>query len=130
MTTQELYQELLSKDDLHSVPELYDDILVWHLFKDAYIQAYCRHGDTCLDIVSESIYTGILMHSHPAEDQMLMDLYAFGKQGNMVVLEKSVLATNISYVGPSNQCPFDGRIPFRLGRWFYPSKHFIYLEQK
>ena len=67
--------------DLHSEPELYDEILIWKLYKNAYVRAYCDHYDTCIDIISNSPFEGAIVHWHPEEDEMLNQLYFLGKKG-------------------------------------------------
>ena len=55
-TTQELYEKLLEMPDLHSIPELDGEILIWKLYENAYVRAYCDSYDTCIDIISNSIF--------------------------------------------------------------------------
>ena len=38
-TTKELYKNLLEMPDLHSQPELDGEILIWKLYKNAYVRA-------------------------------------------------------------------------------------------
>ena len=92
MTTKELYDALICKPDLHSHPTLHDDILIWHLYQNAYVQAFCHDGDTTIDIVSNSLFSGSVMHWHPNEEDMVDELYNLGKAGNMLVLKKSKLS--------------------------------------
>ena len=67
MTTQELYDAIIRKPDLHSTPKLYDNILVWHLYKNAYVQAFCNDGDSSIEIVGDSVWAGSIMYWHPDE---------------------------------------------------------------
>lgn len=130
MTTTELHHVLVCYSDLHSSPELYDNILVWHLYKDAYVQAYCNNGDTCIEIISESLFLGSLMHWHPDEDNMLDELHALGKKGNMLVLKKTLLGTSTFYIGPVAHAPLSDGSKLHFGKKKWDGGQLIYLEQK
>ena len=130
MTTQELYNAIIRKPDLHSTPKLYDNILVWHLYKNAYVQAFCNDGDSSIEIVGDSVWAGSIMHWHPDEGDMIDTLYTLGKKGNLLVLKKSLLGTSTFYAGPSENCPLADRTPFHMGKKKWDGGHFIYLEQK
>ena len=130
MTTTEVYSALLCKPELHSIPELFENILIWKLYKDAYIQAYCNNRDTCIDIVSSSIFTGSLMHWHPDEEDFLDELYTLGKKGNLLVLKKTLMGTSIFYRGPSEQYPLSDRSELHFGKKKWDSGRLVYLEQK
>ena len=84
MTTKELYDAIICKPDLHSHPVLHDNILVWHLYKNAYVQAFCNNGDMSIDIIGDSMFADSFMHWHPDEDDMISELYTLGKKGNML----------------------------------------------
>ena len=62
MTAKELYDGLMEKPELHSAPELYDNVLIWPLYKEAYIQVICDAGNTKVEIVSNSLLQGALIH--------------------------------------------------------------------
>ncbi len=130
MTTRELYDALLGIGDLHSVPQLQDDILVWNLYKNAHILAYCRNGDTSISVVSNSLFRGTLYHCHPREEDMLRELYAFGKKGNILVIKKTHLATQLFYRGPAREYPLGDRKNWDFGRKKYDSGQLVYLEQQ
>ncbi len=130
MTTKELYDAIISKPDLHSTPRLYDNILVWHLYKDAYVQAFCNDGNTSIDIIGSSVFSGSVMHWHPDENDMLDELYVLGKKGNMLVLKKSLLGTSTFYSGPSERFPLDDRRPLHFGKKKWDGGQLVYLEQK
>ena len=72
-TTKELCKKLLQMPDLHSKPELGREMLIWKLYENAYVRAYCDSYDTCIDIISNSILVGSLTHWHPNED----DIYIY-----------------------------------------------------
>lgn len=88
MTAKELYDTLIRKPNLHSLPELHDQLLVWPLYKNAFIQAYCDHSITCIDIISNSLFSGSLMHWHPDESEMLDELVHIWQKGEHFGFEK------------------------------------------
>ena len=130
MTTQELYDALIGKPDLHSYPMLHDNILVWHLYKNAYIQAFCNNGDTSIDIIGNSIFTGSVIHWHPSEEDIVDELYNLGKAGNMLVLKNSLFGTSIFYTGPVQNFPLTDRTPLHFGKKKWDGGQLIYFEQK
>ena len=130
MTTKDLYDALLRKEDLHSYPQLFDSILVWHLYENAYVQAFCQGGDTSIEIFGNSLLSGSLMHWHPDEEEMLDALYALGKKGNLLVLKKSLLGTSVFYLGPAEDLPSAARTPLHFGKKKWDGGVFRYLVQK
>ena len=130
MTTKELYDAIICKPDLHSHPVLHDNILVWHLYTNAYVQAFCHDGDTSIDIIGNSIFSGSIMHWHPNEDDMISELYALGKKGNMLVLKKTLLITSTFYSGPSENFPLTERTQLHFGKKKWDGGQLVYLEQK
>ena len=130
MTTKELYDAIICKPDLHSHPVLHDNILVWHLYKNAYVQAFCHDGDTSIDIIGNSIFSGSIMHWHPNEDDMISELYALGKKGNMLVLKKSLFGTSVFYSGPVETFPITDRRSLHFGKKKWDGGQLVYLEQK
>ena len=130
MTTKEVYHKLICKTDLHSLPELHDSVLIWKLYKNAYIQAFCHNGDAVIDIVGDSLFTGSFMCWHPEEYTMVDELYALGKKGNLLVLKKSLLDTSIFYQGPSNEYALSENRSLYLGSKRWDGGSLIYLEQK
>ena len=121
-TTKDLYDALMKKSDLHSFPVLDDKILIWQLYKDAYVRAYCDSYDTCIDIVSTSPACPST-HWHPEEGEMLDELYALGKKGNILVLKKYLTATGVFYLGDPRQYRFDKAKTRHWGK-------LTYLEQR
>lgn len=121
-TTKDLYTRLIQMSDLHSVPEIDGKYLIWKLYKNAYIRAYCDSYDTCIEIISTSLSCPST-HWHPDEDDMLDELYSLGKKGNILVFKKSLMSTDIFYIGEADN--------FRLTqkKKMHWSK-LIYLEQK
>ena len=130
MTTKELYDALICKPDLHSHPTLHDDILIWHLYQNAYVQAFCNNGDTSIDIIGDSMFAASFMHWHPDEDDMISELYTLGKKGNMLVLKKSLFGTNIFYSGPSESFPLPDKRELHFGKKKWDGGQLVYLEQK
>ena len=129
MTTKELYDALICKADLHSLPQLHDQILIWPLYKNAYVQASCNDRDTVIDIVSNSVFSGSLFHWHPDETDMVDELYALGKKGNLLVLKKSFLGASIYYSGQAESFPLTDKSPLHFGKKKWSGGQLIYLEQ-
>lgn len=123
ITTKELYEKLIQMPDLYSTPELNDEILIWKLYKDVYVRAYCDGYDTCIDIIHSSMFRGSLTHWHPDEDNMFDELYSLGKKGNILVLRKSLLGTGVFYIGALDKYHFAKKKKWHLGK-------LIYLEQR
>lgn len=121
-TTKELYEKLLEMPDLHSVPELDGEILIWHLYSNAYIKAYCDSYDTCIEIISTS-NLGPSMHWHPDEDDMFDVLYSLGKKGNILVLQNFLFGTSTFYIGAPDRYRFNSK-----RKWYWGK--LTYLEQK
>jgi hypothetical protein len=130
MTAKEIYDALLRKPDLSSMPELHGDLLVWHLFQDAYIEAACHHGDATFTIIGTAPWTPTLYHDHPTEAELADRLYAMGKRGNQVVLKRSLLSTQIFYIGPSEASPLSGGYPFHFGKQKWDSGQLILLQHQ
>lgn len=130
MTTKELYDAIICKPDLHSIPKVYDNILIWHLYKNANVQAFCNDGDTSIDIIGDSVFTGSVMHWHPNEKDMIDELYALGKKGNILVLKRSLLGTSTFYSGPSENFPLSDRSKLYFGKKKWDGGQLVYLEQK
>ena len=130
MTTQELYNAIICKPDLHSHPALHDNILVWHLYKNAYVLAFCDNGDTTIDIVGNSALTGSIMHWHPSEEDLIAELYTLGKAGNILILKKALLGTSIFYAGPAQNFPLSDKTPVHFGNKKWDGGRLIYFDQK
>ena len=129
-TTKELYDALICKPDLNSIPELHGNALIWRLFKNAYVHACCDSYDTCIDIISTEYLNSYLMHWHPDESEMLDQLYSMGKNGNMLVLKKTILETKVFYIGPLQTYPYSDMRQFHIGKKRWDTGQLIYLEQK
>ena len=123
-TTKELYEKLLEMPDLHSKPELDGEILIWKLYKNAYVRAYCDSYDTCIEISSTS-FTCPSTHWHPDEDDMLDELYLLGKKGNILVIKSFLMGmgTGVFYLGEPEKYRFNKKRKWHWGK-------LTYLEQK
>lgn len=130
MTTKELYDTLISKPDLHSLPKLYDNSLIWHLYKNAYIHTYCNNEDATVEIFSGDGFSGSLMRWRFDEDEVVSELYTLGKKGNMLVLKKSLLGTSTFYSGPSENFLLSDRRKIFFGKKKWDGGQLVYLEQK
>ena len=130
MTTQEMYNAILCKSDLHSIPQIHDNILIWPLYKNAFIQAFCFDGDTSIEVVGNTVFSGSFMHWHPDEDDMIDELYALGKKGNMLVLKKSLFGTSIFYAGPSDEFPLADRNALHFDKKKWDGGQLVYFDQK
>ena len=123
-TTKELFEQLLEMPDLHSVPELDGEILIWKLYNNAYVRAYCDSYDTCIEIIGTS-FTCSSTHWHPDEDDMLDELYLLGKKGNILVLKSFLMGmgTGVFYLGEPEKYRFNKKRKWHWGK-------LTYLEQK
>lgn len=123
-TTKELFEQLLEMPDLHSVPELDGEILIWKLYKNAYVRAYCDSYDTCIEIIRTS-FTCPSTHWHPDEDDILDELYLLGKKGNILVLKSFLMGmgTGVFYLGKPEKYRFNKKRKWHWGK-------LTYLEQK
>ena len=130
MTIKDLYDAIICKPVLHSQPELHDETLIWPLYKNAYIQAFCYDGDTSVHIIGSSVFSGSIMHWHPDENDMIDELYALGKKGNMLVLKKSLLGTSVFYTGLAEDFPLPDRRSLYFGKKKWDGGQLVYLEQK
>ncbi len=130
MTTKELYDILVSKPNVHSLPKLYDNSLIWHLYKNAYIHACCNGVDSFIEIFGGDGFTGSLMRQRLDEDEMVNELYTLGKKGNILVLKKSLFGTSVFYSGPSETFPLPDRRSLYFGKKKWDGGQLVYLEQK
>lgn len=125
-TTKELYEQLISMQNLHSEPELNGDVLTWKLFSNAYVRAYCNSYDTCIEITINNDILGFSTHWHPDEEDMFDELYSLGKKGNILVLKKylfGILGVGVFYIGEPDKYRFSKNKKWHWGK-------LIYLEQK
>ena len=130
MTTKELYNAIISNPDLHSLPKLFDNSLIWHLYKNAYVHACCNGADSFIEIFGGDGFTGALMRQRLHEDEMVSELYALGKKGNMLVLKRNLFGTSTFYSGPSESFPLPDRRSLYFGKKKWDGGQLIYLEQK
>lgn len=130
MTTKELYDAIICSSDLHSLPKLYENSLIWHLYKNAYVHACCNGANSSIEIFGGNGFTGSLMRQRLDEDDMFNELYTLGKKGNILVLKKSLFGTSIFYSGPSEAFPLTDRRSLYFGKKKWDGGQLIYLEQK
>ena len=130
MTAKELYDGLMEQLQPHSAPELHDNVLIWPLYKDAYIQVICEADNTKVEIVSNSLLQGTLIHWYPEEGKLMGELCALGERGNLLVLKKSLFETGIFFLGPPEKFPLAEKQPFYFGKKRKDDFQLIYLEQK
>ena len=121
LSTKELYEKILEMPDLHSIPRLENNILIWDLYEDAHLEAYCDSYDTYIGIISSSQSSST--HWHPDEEEMLNELYALGKKGNILVVKQFVLGTGVFYLGEPQKYRFSKKKKWHWGK-------LSYLEQK
>ena len=123
-TTQELYEQLLKLPDLHSYPEIDGEKLIWKLYDNAYVHAYCDSYDTYIGIISTSLSCPST-HWHPDEDDMLDELCSLGKKGNILVLKSFLMGmgTGVFYLGEPEKYRFNKQRKWHWGK-------LTYLEQK
>lgn len=121
LSTKELYEKILEMPDLHSIPRLENNILIWDLYEDAHVEAYCDSYDTYIGIISSSPSNST--HWHPDEEEMLNELYALGKKGNILVVKQYVLGTGVFYLGEPQKYRFSKKKKWHWGK-------LSYLEQK
>lgn len=121
--TQELYAMLMNTDGLHSFPKLKGDLLVWELYEKVRVEAYVEEGDTMINIICRGFLRGFSTHWHPALEDLYDELCKFGREGNILVLRKSVFGTEAYYIGKPEGYRFS---PDKKRHW----GKLIYLTQK
>ena len=130
ITSKDLYNALSCRTDLHSIPEIHENELIWHLYKNAYVRAYCDSYDACIEIISTEYFNNNLIHWHPDECEMFEELYSLGKKGNMLVLKKPLFGTSVFFKGSLEEYPFSHKREFYFGKKKWDAGRLIYLEQK
>lgn len=128
-TATQIHAALLCRPRLHSLPELHDDFIVWRLYPDAYVQAFCDGYNAHIEIVSNSLYRGTLLHLRSSPEELAEELYAFGKQGNLLILKQSLLGARLFYLGPADQAPPADLGILHFGKKKWDSGTILRLEQ-
>ena len=120
ITTRELYKKLLQMPDLHSAPELDGEKLIWKLYNNAYVHAYCDDYDTYIGIISTSPSCPST-HWHPDDEDMLNELYSLGKKGNILVLKNILMGmgTGVFYLGDPKNYRFAKKKKWHWGKLTY-----------
>jgi hypothetical protein len=126
---QQLYQDLLQMPDLHSFPQLTDGLLIWKLYKDAYIQVSCDGNGADMDIVPDSVFHSPLLHWHGSMEAIRDQLHTLGKKGHIAVIKKSLYGTELFYAGPPDRYSSPNPWGISLGRILWHARSLIYLEQ-
>jgi len=123
VTIKQIYEKLLQMPDLHSEPELDGESLIWKLYNNASICACCDNFDRYIEVSGTAPFE-FSMHWHPeTDDELLDDLYALGKKGDILVLSKFLMIMSTVYYGEPKGYRFDKNKKWHWGR-------LIYLEQK
>lgn len=122
MNTKELYEKLIQMPDLHSLPVLEGDVLIWELYKNADVHACCGGLNTIIEIMPHSVLSGAF-HWHPDEEDMPEELYMLGKKGNILVLKNFLMGVGIYYMGEPETYRFSPKKKWHWGK-------LTYLEQK
>ena len=119
MTTKDLYDALISKRDLHSLPQQQDNVLFWPLYKKADILVTCENGYVIIEIVRNSRLMNTLIRLKIPKTDALEELYKLGKKGNLLVLKKGYIDASIFYAGPASTFPLPPNTPLHFGRRKY-----------
>ena len=127
---EELHDTLIQMPDLHSTPTFNGNILYWDLFKDAYIRAYCDDKNFYIEMVGVALSNSGSVRWLTDKNSMLQELYSLGKKGNMCVIKKTLLGSNVFYMGNPSQYPLPDRRSWDFGKKKYDFGTLIYLEQK
>lgn len=128
MTAKELYHTLICKPDLHSMPKVFDNTLVWHLYQNAYIQVTCHSTDASVQIMDGR--TKPVVRWQLREDELAAQLYKLGQKGNLLILKKTLTGTEILYLGPAENTPLPHRKSFYWGPGPLNYGSLLYFDQK
>ena len=121
--TQELYQLLAETSDLHSIPQLEKDVILWELYDTITVKASIVKNSTLIQICSEAPIKRTLLHWHPEPEAIYGELCSLGRKGHILVLRKSLFGTDIFYHGHPKGYDLPKTQKCHLGK-------LIYLEQK
>ena len=120
--TKELYEMLLNTQNLHSLPTLNNDELVWELYDKVTVKASIIQNSTMIEILRNNPFQTSLMHWHPTPETMYEELCQLGRKGHILVLRKTLFGTQTFYYGHPGGCELPKRMKHHWGR-------IIYLEQ-
>lgn len=112
ITSREIYGKLTQTSNLHSMPLIDGDVIIWKIYVNAYIRAYCDSYDTCIELF-DNLSDKSIIHWHPDEDDMFDELCSLGKEGNILVLRKTILGKRVCYIGPEDKMP-ESRNPSKM----------------
>lgn len=120
--SQDLYKMLMHTPNLHSFPQIKDDIITWELYDDVYVETYMNEYDTTIDIIHKDTMKGSYLHWHPGPEKIYEELCALGKTGNILVLRKTLGGPKVFYMGDPEKYRF---LPTKRWHW----GKLIYLKQ-
>ena len=126
----ELYEILIQMPDLHSTPNLNGNVLFWPLFKNAQVRAFYDSKNFYIEIIGDSLSNSGAVRWLADKHSMLQELYSLGKKGNMCVIKKTLLSSQVFYMGDPSQYPLPDRRCWYIGKKKYDVGTLIYLEQK
>lgn len=84
-----------------------------------YIRAYCDNYDTYIGVIGNSIMQGSSTHWHPDEDDMFDELYSIGKNGNILVIHKTLIGVGVFYIGEPDKYRFSPKKKWYRGKLIY-----------
>ena len=125
----QLHKSLSEATDLRCVPQLDGQLLFWKLYKDASVFVQCSDDTAHIEIVNDRLVQDTVIQWTLPKDQALRQLLALGKRGHMLVIKKTIHATEVFYLGPPDQFPLQQQQPFFASRKKWDSGSLIYLEQ-
>lgn len=121
--TRALYEMLLHTQDLHSVPKLNKDEIIWELYEKVTVKAGIMKNSTLIEIHRNGPLQTSFMHWHPEPEKIYRELCMLGRKGHILVLRKSLFGTQTFYYGHPGGYELPKKRKYHWGR-------LIYLEQK
>jgi len=98
-TSEELYKMVANTPDIHSMPELKDDVIKWNVYENVLVEAYVNEYDATIELIGENDLKDLNTHWHPDHDEIYDALIGIGKKGNILVLKKGLCNLNFLYAG-------------------------------
>lgn len=115
----DLLKMLLEAEDLHSVPQLKDDVLRWELYDGVRVDVGLNEVDCVVEILRDRGLELELMHWHTDPEEIYEELLNLGKKGNILVLRKPLFGIETFYMGPAADYPYDPGKKWHWGRLTY-----------
>lgn len=122
-TTDQLYRIITDTPDIHSMPELKDDVIKWNVYEDVLIKARVDEYDTIIELIGKNDLRDLDTHWHPEHDEIYDNLIELGKKGNVIVLKKRFENLDVLYIGDEEN--FNSQRTKKRN-----SVHLIYVKQK